>query len=84
MKVLARRGVDFEELIREYRHPQHGLPKMLAYIHRPGQESPERRYLYTDADLAKLREREAGVHGGDPIEHLEIECLERCLHGDAP
>ena len=69
MKVLARRGIDFEELIRKYRHPQHGLPKMLAYVHRPGQESPERRYLYTDADLAKLREREAGVHG-------EVEVME--------
>ncbi len=62
-KVLARRGIGLGALIRHERHSGHGLPKMLACVYRPDQESPERIYLYTEEDLAALRERESGVHG---------------------
>jgi DNA gyrase subunit B len=68
-KVLARRGIHFKALVTEYRHGENGLPKILVYIHRPGQEVPERRYLYTEAELTELRDQEAGQYG-------EVEVLE--------
>ena len=62
-RVLARRGIRFEELVHGHRDPQRGLPKMLVCIHRPGQETAERRYLYDEQDLARLRAEESGQHG---------------------
>ncbi len=62
-RVLARRGIHFKELVTQHRDPQRSLPKMLVYIYRPGQDTPERRYLYDDGDLAQLREQESGQHG---------------------
>ncbi len=62
-RVLARRGVRFEELVREHRDQEHGLPKMLVYIYRPQQPVPERRFLHTEDDLTRLRETESGAHG---------------------
>ncbi len=61
--MLARRGIQFVELVHNHRDAAHGLPKMIVYIHRPGQETPERRYLYNEADLAELRKHESGEHG---------------------
>ncbi|MHC4696668.1 MAG: toprim domain-containing protein, partial [Planctomycetota bacterium] len=63
MRILARRGISFEDLIARHRHPQHGLPKMFVSIHRPEQESSERRFVYDEAGLAELRQREAAQHG---------------------
>ncbi|UCC30779.1 MAG: DNA gyrase subunit B [Phycisphaerales bacterium] len=68
-RVLARRGIRFKHLVHDHRDPARGLPKMLVYIHRPGQDLPERKYLYDEADLANLRKVESGEHG-------EVEVLE--------
>jgi len=67
-KILARRGVGFENLVRRHRRKDRGLPKILVYIHRSSQESPEQRYLYDEADVAALRRQEAADHG--PVEVL--------------
>jgi DNA gyrase subunit B len=69
IRVLARRGIRFEELARSHRDPEHGFPKMLAYIHRPDQETPERQYLYGEGDLSSLRTRESDERG-------EVEVME--------
>ncbi len=63
IRVLSHRGIRFEELVRKHRHPERGMPKMLVYIHRPGEKLPERRYLYYEADLIELRRRESDEHG---------------------
>jgi len=62
-RVLARRGVQFEELVRHHRDAEHRLPKMLVYVYRPGETSPERRFLYGEDDLTELLRRESGGHG---------------------
>jgi len=63
IRVLGRRGIRFEELVREHRDPGRGLPKLLVYIHRPGEETPERQFLYDENDLTVLRAQESGEHG---------------------
>ncbi len=68
-RVLARRGISLEDLVRNHRHPAHGLPKMLVYVYRPDQEKPDRHYLYHEADLNELRKRESAQRG-------EIEVME--------
>ena len=68
-KVLARRGIRFENLVRNHRDPTRGLPKMLVHIYRPGADEMERRFLYDDDDLTRLREQESGEHG-------EVEVME--------
>ena len=60
IKVLSRRGIRFEDLVRGHRDPQRGLPKILVHIHRPGDREMETRFLYDDDDLARLREQESG------------------------
>jgi len=62
-RVLARRGVNFKDLILTKRHPVHGLPKMLTYVHRPGETEIERHYLYTEEDLDELSTKESSAHG---------------------
>jgi DNA gyrase subunit B len=62
-RILARRGIRFQELVQRHRDPQRGLPKMFVYLYRPGEASPKRRYLYDEADLTELRRRESGEHG---------------------
>ena len=68
-RVLARRGLEFKCLVREHRHPQLGLPKMLAYVYRPGDNVSEKHYLYDEAALAELRRIESQTHG-------EVEVME--------
>jgi DNA gyrase subunit B len=68
-RILARRGVALKDLLDNHRHSEHGLPKMLVYIHRPDAIEAEHHYLYTEQDLDDLREREAAEHG-------EVEVLE--------
>lgn len=63
VRVLARRGVRFEELVSDHRDARRGLPKMLVHVYRPGDAPPERMYLYDEDDLADLRNRESGEHG---------------------
>jgi len=62
-RILIRRGIRFEELVRGHRDPKRGLPKMAVYIHRPSEQSPPRQYLYDEVDLAELRRLESGEHG---------------------
>jgi len=62
-RVLGRRGVRFEELVRDHRDPRRGLPKLLACIHRPGATGPERRFVLDENSLHELRRREAAEHG---------------------
>ena len=69
IRVLSRRGIRFEELVRDHRDAARGLPKMLVYIYRPGAESPEKQFLFDEDDLTELRERESGEHG-------EVEVME--------
>jgi len=68
-RILARRGLDFKALVLNKRDSRHGLPKMLVYIYRPNQESPEKVFLYNEAGLKELQRREAGEHG-------EVEVME--------
>ena len=62
-RVLSRRGIIFKELVTEHRSAEHGLPKMLVHIHREGEESFERRYVFTEDELKRLHEQEAADHG---------------------
>jgi len=68
-RVLARRGVAFEELARKHRDPGTGLPKMLACVHHPGQTLPERVFLPDEDSLERLRADLARRHG--PVEIVE-------------
>jgi DNA gyrase subunit B len=68
IKVLGRRGVGFGSFLK-LRRPDHGLPKILVTIVRPDQESPERLFLHTEAELLELRVRESQEHG-------EVELME--------
>jgi DNA gyrase subunit B len=63
IKVLGRRGIEFKSFIHQWRHSEHGLPKILVTLVRPGAETPERLFLYTEAELMELRDREARTHG---------------------
>ncbi|MGD2108664.1 MAG: DNA gyrase subunit B [Phycisphaerae bacterium] len=63
VRVLARRGIRFQELVHEHRDARRGLPKMLVCIHRPGEQPAKRRFLYDEDDLTRLRGEESGQHG---------------------
>jgi DNA gyrase subunit B len=63
VRVLSRRGLRFEELVRDHLDPQRGFPKMLVYVYRPGDAETERAFLYGEEDLEALRRRESGEHG---------------------
>ncbi len=85
IKVLARRGIEFQQLVEEHRHAEHGLPKMLVHIFRPEQEKPERRYLYTDADLTELKAGESTAHGDVEVmeaRHVLLAQAENGRNGD--
>lgn len=62
-RVLGRRGMQFKDIVQNHRDAARGLPKMLAMIYRPGQDEPERQFLYDDEDLSRLQEEESGEHG---------------------
>ncbi len=68
-RVLARRGIQFQELVHNHRHPKLGLPKLLACVCRLDAKEPERHYLYDEEGLADLRQRESQAHG--PVEVVE-------------
>ncbi|MFQ5590600.1 MAG: DNA gyrase subunit B [Phycisphaerae bacterium] len=68
-RILARRGISFKDLVIGHRHPEHGLPKMFVSIHRHGEASSERHFVYDEESLAALRQREAASHG-------EVEVME--------
>ena len=69
VRILARRGVSFVQLMKKHRDPQRGLPKLLAHIYRPDASSPEFAYLHDEAGLEKLRQTESAAHG--PVEVME-------------
>ncbi|UCE62077.1 MAG: DNA gyrase subunit B [Phycisphaerales bacterium] len=62
-RILVRRGIDFVELILRHRDVSRGLPKILVYIHRPGEESAEQRFVYDEADLIELSRSETDRFG---------------------
>ncbi len=64
-RVLSRRGIQFVELVHKYRDPKRGLPRIVAHIHRPGDEGslPQRVYLRDEKELNELREKESREHG---------------------
>ncbi len=68
-RVLKRRGVTLNELVGEESAIRGGLPAILVQIHRPGMETPERRFFHTDEDLMAFRDAEAEAHG--PVEIVE-------------
>jgi len=62
-RVLARRGLSFEHLVLEHRDAQRGLPGILALVHRPDQDMPERRLLFSEEDLESLHAQESAGGG---------------------
>jgi len=67
-RILGRRGIRFDELVKKHRDPKGGLPRIVAYVHRPATGNgdaapPQRVYLRDEAELAALRERESHEHG---------------------
>jgi len=73
MKALARRGIRFEELVTKHRDTVRGLPKILAYVHRPDQEGPEMRFVFDEQDLSALHRQESV--GGDEVLLMEARRL---------
>jgi DNA gyrase subunit B len=63
VRVLSRRGLRFERVLRDHRDPRRGLPKILVNIHRPGAADAEQRFVHSDDDLATLRATEESAHG---------------------
>ncbi len=62
-RILARRGIAFKDLVLRFRHAERGLPKMLVYVHRPGEDKAERRFVRDEEELAELRDCESGEQG---------------------
>ncbi len=62
-RVLGRRGISFEDLVKNHRDPRRGLPKILAHIHRSEKGRPEARFLYDESDIDALQREEAARHG---------------------
>jgi len=62
-RVLSRRGIQFEHFVKDHRDAVRGLPKMLAMVYRGEETQPERIFLYDEADLRALQERESSAHG---------------------
>jgi len=62
-RVLSRRGISFEEFVKEHRDPSRGLPKLLAMIYHPDGSPPERVFLYDEEDLNALARRKSEEHG---------------------
>jgi len=56
--VLRRRGVDFGHLLRDERGDGRALPCILALIHRPDLEVPERRFFGSEAELMEFKQSE--------------------------
>ncbi|HNQ23438.1 MAG TPA: DNA gyrase subunit B [Phycisphaerae bacterium] len=69
VSILARRGVQFQQLLQEHWHPTLGLPKIVAYVYRPGALAPERHFLHTEADFDDFQRAEREQHG--PVEVRE-------------
>ena len=66
---LSRRGMRFQHLLEEHRDPQLGLPKILAYIYRPGEAVPERRLFNSEAGFDTFHQEEQERFG--PVEMSE-------------
>ena len=81
-RILRRRGINFRELICKHREPLRGLPKMYVFIHRPGAESPDRRFVYDEADLAELKQKESAAHGEAEVMEARHVLLARPENGD--
>ncbi len=67
-RVLGRRGIHFEDLVKNHRGPDGRLPRIFAYVHRPGPDGealppPQRVYLRDEAELSALRDKESRDHG---------------------
>ncbi len=68
-RLVARRGIDFQELLCRRRDPTLGLPSILVQVYRPGVDKPERCFFHDDERLMEYRQIEADKHG-------EVEVLE--------
>ncbi len=69
IRILGRRGISFEMLVKDLRESQRGLPKILAYVYRADQNLPERRFIHDEADLLTLQQNESSE--GDEVEIQE-------------
>ena len=62
-RLLARRGIDFRDLVCRQRHVGLGLPSILVQVYRSGLERPERHFFHDDENLMEFRQVEAAKHG---------------------
>ncbi|MEK6674149.1 MAG: DNA gyrase subunit B [Planctomycetota bacterium] len=67
-RVLARRGLSFKDLVQNHCHATLGLPKILTYIYRPGIDTPEPQYLWSESGLEELRRKESA---NGPVEIVD-------------
>ncbi len=67
VKVLARRGIIFKELVTKHRDPTRGLPRIVAYIHHPDLDAPRRCFAFDQQDLLELQKRESSRVGGEVL-----------------
>ncbi len=85
IRVLGRRGIHFHELVRKHRETGRGLPRIVAYIHRPQEGEgvpPQRVYLRDDSELAALRENESAEHGWVQVMEARHAQLAQLDNGD--
>jgi len=81
-RILGRRGVSLRELMDNRIDNRGGLPAILALIHRPGLELPERRFFHDDEQLLQFKESEIAKHGPtEIIESRHIHVAERNGNG---
>ncbi|HEY3243301.1 MAG TPA: DNA topoisomerase (ATP-hydrolyzing) subunit B [Phycisphaerae bacterium] len=66
-RIIYRRGIDFEALVRKERDPESGLPTILALVYRPGQAQPDRNFFQDEQQLMDFQAEESKRHGPVPI-----------------
>ena len=89
-RVLSRRGVELVEVMKTHYDPDQGPPMLLALVHHPTTELPDRRFFHADEELMEFkRTLEASV--GAPVEMIESRHIHVADHangnggnGDAP
>ena len=74
-RVMARRGVSFQDIVCGHRDVQGRLPTILAEVHRKDESIPTHRYFHSDSELAAYRAEQLGeCERVDIIEarHLQV------------
>ena len=64
-RILLRRGIVLEDLVRQHRGPS-GLPTIMAHVYRPGAEGYEQRFCQDDNELREFSRSDAT--GAEPVE----------------